>query len=222
MFGCAVLDNQIATNSVNVLHAECNPQRHTFNTGNQKPGDHPNFRKNALGLKRPFSELSESSGVFSEQLSELEIPFSEYDIPFSEWPLTTWSTRNPQFSEQLSERFPELPRTHPKDFICPCILGAFFQELGWSPRTRGKFPSPCITLHTVVLVRQAEKTGGVGPMCEGHDQRIGIARAWGSALHKHRGRHCAGMGHGAAQSEGSALHKFCHIHKTKGFAEIQA
>ena len=55
----------------------------------QKPGDHPNFRKNALGVKRPFSELSESSGVFSEQLSELEIPFSECEIPFSEWPLTT-------------------------------------------------------------------------------------------------------------------------------------
>ena len=55
----------------------------------QKPGDHPNFRKNALGVKGPFSELSESSGVFSEQLSELEIPFSEYEIPFSEWPLTT-------------------------------------------------------------------------------------------------------------------------------------
>ena len=55
----------------------------------QKPGDHPNFRKNALGVKRLFSELSESSGVFSEQLSELEIPFSEYEIPFSEWPLTT-------------------------------------------------------------------------------------------------------------------------------------
>ena len=28
------------------------------------------FRKNALGVKRPFSELSDSSGVFSEQLSE--------------------------------------------------------------------------------------------------------------------------------------------------------
>ena len=27
-------------------------------------------------MKRPFSELSESSGVFSEQLSECEIPFS--------------------------------------------------------------------------------------------------------------------------------------------------
>ena len=137
----------------------------------------PQFQENALGVKRPFSELSESSGVFqddekgglglrgvpvttktattaetaktvktatvaslccilkdmqqegkvlsrtaktvmkatplkpnppfpssrvfSEQLSELEIPFSEYEIPFSEWPLTTWSMRNPQFSEQL-------------------------------------------------------------------------------------------------------------------------
>ena len=37
----------------------------------------PNIGKNALGVKRPFSELSESSGVFSEQLSEFEIPFSE-------------------------------------------------------------------------------------------------------------------------------------------------
>ena len=55
----------------------------------QKPGDHPNFRKNALGVKRPFSELSESSGVFSEQLSECEIPFSEYEISFSEWHSTT-------------------------------------------------------------------------------------------------------------------------------------
>ena len=37
---------------------------------NQKSGDHPNFRKNAFVVKRPFSELWESSGVFSEQLSE--------------------------------------------------------------------------------------------------------------------------------------------------------
>ena len=40
----------------------------------QKPGDHSNFS----GVKRSFSELSESSGVFSEQLSEYEIPFSEW------------------------------------------------------------------------------------------------------------------------------------------------
>ena len=39
----------------------------------QKPGDHPNFRKNALGVKQPFSELSESFGIFSGQLSEFEI-----------------------------------------------------------------------------------------------------------------------------------------------------
>ena len=33
----------------------------------QKPGDNPNFRNNALGVKRPFSELWESPGVFSQQ-----------------------------------------------------------------------------------------------------------------------------------------------------------
>ena len=105
---------------------------------NQKPGDHPNFRKNALGVKRPFSELSESSGVFSEQLSELEIPFSEYEIPFSEWPLTTWSIRNPQFSEQLSERFPELPRTHPKDFHLPLHSRSVFSRIGVVPAHQRK------------------------------------------------------------------------------------
>ena len=51
----------------------------------QKPGDHRSFRENALGVKRPFSELSESSGVFLEQLSEFEIQFWEYEIPFSEY-----------------------------------------------------------------------------------------------------------------------------------------
>ena len=100
----------------------------------QKPGDHPNFRKNALGVKRPFSEnTSESSEVFSEQLSELEISFSEYEIPFSEWPLTTWSIRNPQFSEQLSERFPELPRTHPKDLHLPLHSRSVFLRIGVVP-----------------------------------------------------------------------------------------
>ena len=38
----------------------------------QKPGNHPNFRKNALEAKRLFSELWETSGVFSEQLSEFK------------------------------------------------------------------------------------------------------------------------------------------------------
>ena len=107
---------------------------------NQKPGDHPHFRKKALRVKRPFSELSESSGVFSEQLSEFEVPFSEYEIPFSEWHPTTRAIRTPQFSEQLPERFPELMGTHMKNYICPSILGAFFQELGWTLRATTKNP----------------------------------------------------------------------------------
>ena len=36
----------------------------------QKLGDHSNFRRNALGVKRPFSALLERSDLFSEQLSE--------------------------------------------------------------------------------------------------------------------------------------------------------
>ena len=35
---------------------------------NQRPWDHPDIRKNALGVKRPFSEPWERSGVLSEQL----------------------------------------------------------------------------------------------------------------------------------------------------------
>ena len=35
----------------------------------------------------------------------------------------------------------------------------------------------CIALHTIELVRQVEKTGGVGPMCEDHHSGIGIAGA---------------------------------------------
>ena len=64
---------------------ELEPERLFACSANQKLGDHPNSRKNALGVKRPFSELPESSGVFSEQLSEFKIPFSEYEILFSEW-----------------------------------------------------------------------------------------------------------------------------------------
>ena len=44
----------------------------------------PQFRENILGVKRPFSELSESSGVFSEQLSEFRNRFLECEIPFSD------------------------------------------------------------------------------------------------------------------------------------------
>ena len=44
--------------------------------------------------------------------------------------------------------------------------------------------------------------------------------AKGLALPRHegkrRGRHCTGTGRGAAQSEGSALHRLCHTHKKIG------
>ena len=39
----------------------------------QNPGNHPKFRKNALGVERPFSELSESSGVFLAEKAILGI-----------------------------------------------------------------------------------------------------------------------------------------------------
>ena len=87
-----------------------------------------NFRKNALGVKRPFAELSESSGAFSEQLSE-------FKITFSEWHPTTWAIRKPQFPEQLPEPFPELLGTYLKDFHLPQhSRNVFFKNWG-GPRT---------------------------------------------------------------------------------------
>ena len=50
-----------------------------------QPWDHPDSKKNSFGVKRPFSELSESSRAYSEQLSESRNCFSEWEIPFSEW-----------------------------------------------------------------------------------------------------------------------------------------
>ena len=47
----------------------------------------------ALGVIRPFSELSQSSEEFLEQLSEFRDWFSECEIPFPEWHLTTWAMR---------------------------------------------------------------------------------------------------------------------------------
>ena len=178
----------------------------------------PQFQEKCSRSKRPFSELWERSGVFSEQLSEFRKWFSECEIPFWEWRLTTCATRKPQFSEQLPESFLELMGTHTEDFhfrkilvsvkflsailgpemaapilwapgknalflqekpmsikflllggrgvfwfwgggnadfifmgartfliICPCILGAFFQELGFPARQRLRLPDFAVT-----------------------------------------------------------------------------
>ena len=96
----------------------------------QKPGDRPNFRKNALGVKRPFSELSESSGVFSEQLSELEIPFSETKFHSRNGlsRLDQYETHNSRSNSRSDSRNCREPTR--KIFICPCIPERFFKNWG--------------------------------------------------------------------------------------------
>ena len=106
----------------------------------QKPGDHPNLRKNALGVKRPFSELSESSGVFSESLAEFEIPFSEYVD-------TTFYSRNTASHDLSNTKTKILGATpgaipgidgnpHERCSFAPAFSERFFQELGWFQRAR--------------------------------------------------------------------------------------
>ena len=106
----------------------------------QKPGDPPNFRKNALGVKGPFSELSESSGVFSG--SSRNWKFHSRNTKFHSRNglsrLDQYETHNSRSNSRSDSRNCREPTR--KIFICPCILGAFFQELGWSPRTRKTQP----------------------------------------------------------------------------------
>ena len=68
-----------------------------------------------------------------------------------------------------------------------------------------------MALHTVVLVLQVAKKGGVSPLRE--------TLAKGSELPGHegkrRGRHCTGTGRGAAQSVGSALLRLRHAPKQR-------
>ena len=120
----------------------------------------PNIKKKTVGVKRPFSELSECSMVFSEQLSESRQWFSECEIPFLEWHLTTWAIRKPQFSEQLPERFPELMGTHMKDSIGPTLLEHYFQELGWPQHARLIFLG-------VRLISRQQSAGLLGSVCHG-------------------------------------------------------
>ena len=97
-------------------------------------------------------------------------------------------------------------------------LGEYFACWWQSAKTpsKNKFPNPYLaSLCTRLCWYGKWKNGWGRPKHEGHDNGIGTARAWGR-----RGRHCIGTGRGAAQSQGSALHKLCHSHTTKGVAEI--
>ena len=117
----------------------------------------PQFQENALGVKRPFSKLSEIPGYSRSSSRNSENWFSECEIQFSEWHLTDLSNtkttilgaiRKPQFSEQYenhnsrsNSRSDSRNWWEPtcKIFICLSILGVFFQVLGWSPRARVMF-----------------------------------------------------------------------------------
>ena len=108
---------------------------------NRKPGDHPNFRKNALGVKRPFSELSESSGVFSGAalgIGNSILGIRKFHSRNGLSRLDQYEAHNSRSNSRSGSRNCREPTR--KIFICPCILGAFFKELGWSPRTRLKVP----------------------------------------------------------------------------------
>ena len=90
----------------------------------KKPGDHPNFRKNALGVKRPFSELWESSGVFSEHLG-------------SEFRNSILGIRN----SILGMASHDLSR-HTKNKILGATPGAI-AGIDGNPHERFSFASPC-------------------------------------------------------------------------------
>ena len=91
--------------------------------------------------------LSERNGVFSEQLSETSGVFSEQLSEFKNDARNENShSRNgvsrleqcESHSSRSNSRSDSLNRWEPacKIFICPCILGAFLDELGRSPRAR--------------------------------------------------------------------------------------
>ena len=100
----------------------------------QKPGDHPNFRKNALGVKGPFSELSERSGVFSEFHSR-NWKFHSRNTKFHSRNglsrLDQYETHNSRSNSRSDFRNCRGPTR--KVFICPCFLGAFFSRIGAVP-----------------------------------------------------------------------------------------
>ena len=107
----------------------------------QKPGDHPNFRKNALGVKGPFSELSESSGVFSEQLSELEIGNSILGIRNSILGMASLDLINtkPTILGATLGAIPGIAANPPKRFsFAPAFSERFFKNWG-GPRAPSIF-----------------------------------------------------------------------------------
>ena len=96
----------------------------------QKPGDCPNFRTNALGVKRPFSELWERSGGFSIRRSSSRS--SENNSRNAKSHSRNGVSRRVQ-CENHPERFPELMGTHMEDFHLPMRSRSVFSRIGVVP-----------------------------------------------------------------------------------------
>ena len=112
----------------------------------QKPGDHPNFRKNALGVKRPFSELWERSGVSSEQRPEFRNN-SRSAKSHSRNGVSRLVQCDNHNSQSNTKRFPEVMGTHMKDFHLPLRSRNVFSKLGVAPAKKSpQFPQ---TFHRI-------------------------------------------------------------------------
>ena len=80
--------------------------------------------KRSRSEKAILGALGEFQGILGA--AEFRKQFSECEITFSEWHLTTRAIRKPQFSEQLSEQFPEMVGTQLQDFHLPLHSRSFF------------------------------------------------------------------------------------------------
>ena len=79
---------------------------------------------------------SESSGVFSEQLSDFN--FHPRNTKFQSRNDILRLEQYENHNSRSNSRSDSRNRWEPTwtVFTCPCVLAAFFQELGWSPRSR--------------------------------------------------------------------------------------
>ena len=102
-------------------------------TLNQKPGDHPNFRKNALSEKAILRALGQFWAVLGAALGlpKLILGMQTFILGMASHDLSN-------VSEQLPERFSELMGTHMKDFHLPLHSRSVFSRIGLVPARKIK------------------------------------------------------------------------------------
>ena len=124
----------------------------------QKPGDHPNFRKNALGVKRPFSELSESSGYSRSRSRNWK--FHSRNTKFHSRNglsrLEQYEAHNSRSNSRSDSRNCREPTR--KIFICPAFSERFFKPQ--RRRCDDTHPSACFKIES-----------GSGPTLQGATNR---------------------------------------------------